>query len=328
MGKRQRHTYRFNPHTLKYEKVFVSLRERVRRISFNVLFGVVLGVALVFIGLQFVESPLERGLRRELAQYKRQFELLLPRVERAEKVLSNLEERDEVLYRTIFECEPVSDAERFSGIGGVERYASLDGYDNSELIKLATRKVDELTKRLYVESKSLDEIYAIARQKTERLASMPAIMPIAKDKCKIVSGFGYRFHPILKYRRLHSGLDLAARPGTPIYATGDGVVRVAGRNPEGYSGYGVVVDIDHGFGFHTLYAHMTTTMVKEGQKVKRGEQVGTVGSTGMSTGAHLHYEVILNGKKVDPVYYFFNDLTPQEYDAVIEQARQENQCMS
>jgi hypothetical protein len=328
MGKRQRHTYRFNPHTLKYEKVFVSLRERVRRISFNVLFGVVLGVALVFIGLQFVESPLERGLRRELAQYKRQFELLLPRVERAEKVLSNLEERDEVLYRTIFECEPVSDAERFSGIGGVERYASLDGYDNSELIKLATRKVDELTKRLYVESKSLDEIYAIARQKTERLASMPAIMPIAKDKCKIVSGFGYRFHPILKYRRLHSGIDLAARPGTPIYATGDGVVRVAGRNPEGYSGYGVVVDIDHGFGFHTLYAHMTTTMVKEGQKVKRGEQVGTVGSTGMSTGAHLHYEVILNGKKVDPVYYFFNDLTPQEYDAVIEQARQENQCMS
>jgi hypothetical protein len=328
MGKRQRHTYRFNPHTLKYEKVFVSLRERVRRISFNVLFGVVLGVALVFIGLQFVESPLERGLRRELAQYKRQFELLLPRVERAEKVLSNLEERDEVLYRTIFECEPVSDAERFSGIGGVERYASLNGYDNSELIKLATRKVDELTKRLYVESKSLDEIYAIARQKTERLASMPAIMPIAKDKCKIVSGFGYRFHPILKYRRLHSGIDLAARPGTPIYATGDGVVRVAGRNPEGYSGYGVVVDIDHGFGFHTLYAHMTTTMVKEGQKVKRGEQVGTVGSTGMSTGAHLHYEVILNGKKVDPVYYFFNDLTPQEYDAVIEQARQENQCMS
>ena len=328
MGKRQRHTYRFNPHTLKYEKVFVSLRERVRRISFNVLFGVVLGVALVFIGLQFVESPLERGLRRELAQYKRQFELLLPRVERAEKVLSNLEERDEVLYRTIFECEPVSDAERFSGIGGVERYASLDGYDNSELIKLATRKVDELTKRLYVESKSLDAIYAIARQKTERLASMPAIMPIAKDKCKIVSGFGYRFHPILKYRRLHSGIDLAARPGTPIYATGDGVVRVAGRNPEGYSGYGVVVDIDHGFGFHTLYAHMTTTMVKEGQKVKRGEQVGTVGSTGMSTGAHLHYEVILNGKKVDPVYYFFNDLTPQEYDAVIEQARQENQCMS
>lgn len=328
MGKGQRHTYRFNPHTLKYEKVFVSLRERVRRISFNVLFGVVLGVVLVFVGLQFVQSPSERGLRRELAQYKRQFQLILPRVQRAEKVLADLEERDNVLYRTIFECEPVSDSERFSGIGGEERYASLDGYDNSELIKMTTRKVDELTKRLYVESKSLDEIYSIARQKTERMASMPAIMPIAKDKCKVVSGFGYRFHPILKYRRLHSGIDLAARPGTPVYATGDGVVRVSGRNSEGYAGYGVVVDIDHGFGFHTLYAHMSTTTVKEGHKVMRGEQVGTVGSTGMSTGSHLHYEVILNGKKVDPVYYFFNDLSPQEYDAVIEQARQENQCMS
>lgn len=326
--KKQRHTYRFNPHTLKYEKVFVSLRDKVRRISFNVLFGVVLGVVLVVLGLQFVEPPSERGLRRELAQYKRQYEQLLPRVERAEKVLADLEERDNVLYRTIFECEPVSDAERRSGIGGVERYAALDGYDNSELIKLTTRRVDELTKRLYVESKSLDEIYAIARQKTERMASMPAILPIEKNKCKIVSGFGYRFHPILKYRRLHTGIDLTASTGTPIYATGDGVVRVAGRNPEGYSGYGVVVEIDHGFGFRTLYAHMSTTMVKSGQKVKRGEQIGTVGSSGMSTGAHLHYEVILNGKKVDPVFYFFNDLTPQEYDAVIEQARQENQCMS
>ena len=306
----------------------MSLRERVRRISFNVLLGVVLGVVLVFIGLQFVQSPSERSLRRELAQYKRQYEMIMPRVERAEKVLEDLEERDNMLYRTIFECEPVSDAERYSGIGGVERYAALDGYDNSELIKLTTKRVDDLTKRLYVESKSLEEIYSIARMKTERMASMPAIMPIAKDKCKIVSGFGYRFHPILKYMRLHTGIDLTAQTGTPIYATGDGVVRVAGRNPEGYSGYGVVVEIDHGFGFHTLYAHLNTFTVNSGQKVKRGEQIGTVGSSGMSTGAHLHYEVILNGKKVDPVYYFFNDLTPQEYDAVIEQASQENQCMS
>ena len=296
----------------------MSLRERVRRISFNVLFGVVLGVVLVFVGLQFVQSPSERGLRRELAQYKRQFQLILPRVQRAEKVLADLEERDNVLYRTIFECEPVSDSERFSGIGGVERYASLDGYDNSELIKMTTRK----------QWRDVCLWAILESDYRERMASMPAIMPIAKDKCKVVSGFGYRFHPILKYRRLHSGIDLAARPGTPVYATGDGVVRVSGRNSEGYAGYGVVVDIDHGFGFHTLYAHMSTTTVKEGHKVMRGEQVGTVGSTGMSTGAHLHYEVILNGKKVDPVYYFFNDLSPQEYDAVIEQARQENQCMS
>lgn len=328
MKKRQRHTYRFDPHTLRYEKVFVSLRERVRRISFNVLFGVVLGIVLVFIALQFMGSPTERVLRREVAQYKRQYELIIPRVERAEKVLADLEQRDNVLYRTIFECEPVSDAERHSGIGGVERYAALDGYDNSELIKLTTKRVDDLTKRLYVESKSLDEVYSIARTKTERMACMPAIMPVAKNECQVISGFGYRFHPILKYMRLHTGIDLAARPGTPVYATGDGVVRVAGRNAEGFSGYGIVVEIDHGFGFHTLYAHLSTFTVRSGQKVKRGDQIGTVGSSGMSTGSHLHYEVILNDKKVNPVYYFFNDLSPQEYDAIIEQASQENQCMS
>ena len=160
------------------------------------------------------------------------------------------------------------------------------------------------------------------------MASMPAIMPVAKDKCKVVSGYGMRFHPILKYRRLHSGIDMTARQGTPIYATGDAVVRVAGRNPQGFGGYGVVAVLDHGFGFQTLYAHMATVKVRVGQHVKRGEQIGTVGSTGMSSGAHLHYEVIQNGKKVDPVYYFYNDLSPEEYEEVLELARQENQSMS
>lgn len=326
--KKQRHTYRFNPHTLRYEKVFVSLKERVRRISFNVLFGVVLGVVIVVVGLQFMDSPKERAMKRELAQYRRQTRLLGDRVDRAEKVLEDLEERDDVLYRTIFESEPVSPDVRHSGIGGVERYAEFDNMESGELLKNTTLKVDDITKRLYVESKSLDELYSMARNKSERMASMPAIMPVAKDKCKVVSGFGMRFHPILKYRRLHSGIDLTARQGTPIYATGDGVVRVAGRNPQGFGGYGVVAVVDHGFGFMTLYAHMASVKVRVGQHVKRGEQLGTVGSTGMSSGAHLHYEVIQNGKKVDPVYYFYNDLTPEEYEEVLELARQENQSMS
>ncbi|MGX8712819.1 MAG: M23 family metallopeptidase [bacterium] len=328
MGKKQRHTYRFNPHTLKYEKVFVSLRDRAKRISFNVLFGVVLGVVIVIVALRFMEPPNERLLRRELAKYKQQTARLSDRVDRAEKVLSNIEERDDVLYRTIFESEPVSDAERRSGIGGVERYADLEGYENSKLLISTSRKVDDLTKRLYVESKSLDELYEMARTKNDRLSHLPAIMPMEKNLCKVVSGFGLRYHPILKYRRMHTGIDFTARPGTPIYATGDGVVRVAGRNPQGYSGYGVVVAIDHGFGFTTLYAHMNSATVRAGQKVKRGEQVGTVGSSGLSAGSHLHYEVILNGKHVDPVYYFFNDLTPEEYEEVIELSRQENQSMS
>ncbi len=328
MSKKQRHTYRFNPHTLRYEKVFVSLKERVRRISFNVLFGVVLGVVIVIVGLQFMDSPKERAMKRELAQYRRQTRLLGDRVDRAEKVLVDLEERDDVLYRTIFESEPVSQDVRRSGIGGVERYAEFDEMESGELLKSTTLKVDDLTKRLYVESKSLDELYSMARTKSERMASMPAIMPVAKDKCKVVSGFGMRYHPILKYRRLHSGIDLTARQGTPIYATGDGVVRVAGRNPQGFGGYGVVAVVDHGFGFETLYAHMATVKVRVGQHVKRGEMIGTVGSTGMSSGAHLHYEVIQNGKKVDPVYYFYNDLSPEEYEEVLELARQENQSMS
>ena len=326
--KKSRHTYRFNPHTLKYEKVFVSLRDKVRRISFNVLFGVVLGVVLVTAVMYFMGSPSERAMRRELAQFKRQSRVLNARVARAEKVLLNIEERDDALYRTIFSSEPVSPAERYSGIGGVERYAEFDELENGELLKMTTKRVDDLTKRLYVESKSLDEIYEMARTKNERMATMPAILPVAKNKCKVVSGFGMRYHPILKRTRMHSGIDLTARQGTPIYATGDGVVVAASRNPDGYSGYGVVVIINHGFGFQTLYAHMNNASVKKGQKVKRGEQIGTVGSSGMASGTHLHYEVILNGNRVDPVYYFFNDLTPEEYEEVLEQARQVNQSMS
>ena len=328
MKKIQRHTYRFNPHTLRYEKVLVSLKDRVRRISYNVLIGVVLGVVIVVVGLQFMSSPKERAMQRELAQYKRQTKLLGERVERAEKVLENLEERDDALYRTIFESEPVSAAERHSGIGGVERYAEYDKMQNGQLLKNTTMKVDELTKRLYVESKSLDEIYEMARTKSERMSSMPAIMPVAKTQCHVVSGFGYRYHPILKYRRLHSGIDMAARQGTPVYATGDGVVLAAGRKSDGYGGYGIVALVDHGFGVQTLYAHLHSVNVRVGQHVSRGQQIGTVGSTGMASGSHLHYEVIQNGKKVDPVFYFGGDLTPQEYEEVLELARQENQSMS
>ncbi len=328
MKKSQRHTYRYNPHTLRYEKVFVTLRERVRRISFSVLFGVVLGVAIVFVGLQFMDSPKELSAQRELAKYKRQTRRLSDRVERAEKVIADIEERDNVLYRTIFESEPIGDDVRRSGIGGVERYADMEDLDDGGLLKETSMKVDDLTKRVYVESRSLDELYEMARTKNERMSAMPAIMPVAKQQARVVSGYGMRFHPILKHYRLHSGMDITARQGTPIYATGDGVVRVSGRNIQGYGGYGVVVVIDHGFGFQTLYAHMQATKVRVGQKVKRGEQIGTVGSTGLSTGSHLHYEVMLGGKKVDPVYYFYGDLTPDEYEEVIEAASQVNQSMS
>lgn len=325
----KKHTYKFNPHTLAYEKVIVSVRDKVRKISFTVAFGVVLGVLFMIVGNQLIDSPKDRALKREISQYRRHVARLDEQVSRAEAVLADLENRDDNVYRTIFGVEPIASNVRNSGIGGVERYADLQGYDCSEQLENTSRKIDDLSKRLYIESKSLDEVYKMARTKQERMASMPAIMPIRKDQCKLVSGFGVRYHPIMHYRRMHTGVDLTARKGVPVYATGDGVVRTAGKGRDNsLGGYGIVCVINHGYGFETLYAHLSDVKVRNGQKVKRGELIGHVGSTGLSQGPHLHYEVIQNGKKVNPINFFFNDLTLDEYEDVIEAAKQENQCMS
>ena len=184
-----------------------------------------------------------------------------------------------------------------------------------------------LEQRLYAQSVSLDEIYRMAGTKQQRMATMPAIMPIKKEDCRIVSGFGMRYHPILHYRRMHTGVDLSAQPGTPVHATGDGRVTVTGRG-EGLGGYGICVVVDHGYGFKTLYAHLSEVTVSQGERVTRGKVIGKVGRTGLAQGYHLHYEVIQNGNKVNPVYYFFNDLTPAEYDEVLEASYVENQCLS
>lgn len=325
---KKKHHYKFNPHTLRYEKVYVGAKEALRKISFTVAFGLVVAVAFVILSYQFVDSPKERALKREIAQYKRQIKVLNTRVTRAEKVLVDLESRDDNVYRTILEATPISTTERFSGMGGEERYSELQGYDNSELITSTTLRVDELTKRLYVESKSLDELYKMAVNKQQRLEAMPCIMPMPKNSCKLVSGFGSRYHPILHYRRQHTGVDLTAKTGTPVYATAAGTVGSAGRNGEGLSGYGNVVVLNHGYGYQTLYAHLNDVVVRSGQKVQRGELIGHVGSTGLSSGPHLHYEVIKGGQKVNPVFYFFNDLNAREYEEVIEAANQENQCLS
>ncbi|MCQ2297782.1 MAG: M23 family metallopeptidase [Bacteroidales bacterium] len=327
MGKKQKHTYRFDPHTLRYIKVKVRRRDKLKKLSWSVLLGIVLGVVLLVVGFQVVDSPKEKALKRELALYKRQVRTLNDRVNRANEVLTDLEKRDADVYRTLFESEPVNTV-RDSLLARQESYDTLMSISHSELLVGTTKKVDDLTKRLYLESVSIDQIFKMAQGKQDRMAAMPAIMPIDKRKCKLISGFGYRYHPILKTRRMHTGVDLTAKKGTPIYATGDGVVEVAGKGLSDYSGYGVVCVINHGYGYKTLYGHMTDVKVRRGQKVKRGELVGTVGSTGLSQAPHLHYEVIMNGKKVDPVRYFFNGLTPTEYEEILELARQENQCIS
>ena len=325
---KKRHIYRFNPHTLAYEKVIVTVRDRLKSISTTVLFGLVLGVVFMVIGFQLIDSPKERTLKREIRQYRRQIRSLNARMDRASEVLADIEARDNQVYRAIFETPPIDASVRNSGIGGVERYSDLEGFECSTEIVATAKKIDNLTKRLYVQSHSLDEVYKMAVTKQQRMLSMPAIMPLPKDRCHVASGFGYRYHPILHTRRMHTGLDLTAAKGEPVYATGDGVVRVASRNAEGFSGYGLAVFIDHGYGFQTLYAHLSSVSVSPGQKVRRGEKIGAVGSSGLSTGSHLHYEVFQNGERVNPIYFFFNDLTPEEYDEVIELANQENQCLS
>ncbi len=319
-------TYRYNPHTLSYEKVKTTFVDRLKKISFSVAFGIVLGVVLLVIGMNVFQSPKERRLRREMAAMERQVRKMSETVKRNESVLRDLENRDNSIYRTLLEAEPISDDLRMSALAQQD-FSEIDGLEISALVAETSRRIDQLSHRLYVQSLSFDEVYRMASSKKERMDHVPAIMPLAKNSCSVISGFGTRYHPILHYRRMHTGVDLSAKTGTPIYATGDGVVKVAGRSDE-LGGYGVAVLIDHGFGYKSLYAHMSEVKVRQGQSVKRGELLGLVGSTGLASGPHCHYEVWLNGNKVNPIYYFFNDLTPKEYEEVIEAANQENQCLS
>lgn len=319
---KKKYTYRLNPHTLSYEKVEATWGDRLKKVSTTALLGIVLGVIFSVAAVHFFDSPKERLLKEEIAEYRQQLEVLNKNVERCNKVLADIEERDSAVYRTIFGASPVSEAQRRPTAKDYSRLSS-----SGQLIKTTSLRVDTLESRLYAQSLSLDEIYKMAGSKQQRMATMPAIMPIKKNQCRLVSGFGMRYHPILHYRRMHTGVDLTAQSGTPVYATGDGRVEVAGRG-QGLGGYGVCIVINHGYGFKTLYAHLSDVKVKQGERVKRGEVIGNVGRTGLAQGYHLHYEVIQNGNKVNPVYFFFNDLTPAEYDEVIDASNLENQCLS
>ena len=326
--KKRKYEYKLDPTTLSYVKVTIGIKERLKEVSFGLAFGIVSAVVITILSHKIIDSPKEKALKREITQYKHQINILNKRTEQMSEVLEDIEKRDDNIYRTIFEAEPISKNIRRSGIGGVERYNDLKGYDNSQAIISLTKKIDDLSKRLYIQSKSFDDVYKMAKTKTERMTSLPAIMPLNKKNSRIVSGFGMRYHPILHYRRMHTGIDLVAKKGTPVYATGNGKIEVAGKGGNRYSGYGIVIVLNHGYGYKTLYAHLSEVNVTTGQTVKRGEKIGEVGSTGLSQAPHLHYEVIQNGKKVNPVYYFFNDLSIEEYESVIEEANAENQCLS
>lgn len=315
--------YRFNRKTLNYERAVTSMRTHVFRVLSFLGTASVIGALAVVIAFKFFDSPKEKQLRRELEKMKLQYNLVNGRVENMNKVIEDLEHRDDNIYRVIFEAEPIPSDIRKAGFGGVDRYADLEGFDNSQLMLKLTQKVDRLAKEIYIQSKSFDEVIKMAEGKKQLLASIPAIMPISnKDLSHTPSGFGWRMHPIYKISKMHTGMDFTASLGTIIYATGDGIVEVADSES---AGYGSHVVINHSYGYETLYGHMNKILVKKGQHVQRGEKIGLVGSTGTSTGPHCHYEVIKNGQKINPVNYYFLDLSPQEYATIVSQSDRNNQ---
>ncbi len=317
--------YYYDPESLSYRKI-----ERKKRNTFKfiVLFLVASGLfafVFVFIAGHYFESPKEKALKRELTNMELQFDLLNKKMQEAENVLANIEDRDNNIYRIYFEANPIPEEQRRAGFGGINRYKDLEGYDNSSLIIETSKRLDILQKQIVVQSKSLDEIAVLAEEKEKLLAAIPAIQPVNnKDLTRMASGYGMRIDPFTKVRKMHKGMDFTAPRGTPVYASGDGkVIRADSRS----SGYGKHIRISHGFGYVSLYAHLYKYNVRKNQKVKRGDLIGFVGSTGRSQAPHLHYEIRKDGVNINPVNFYYGSLTAEEFSKLLENASVENQSL-
>ncbi|MCC8146375.1 MAG: peptidoglycan DD-metalloendopeptidase family protein [Bacteroidales bacterium] len=306
--------YKYNPQTLSYERVFPSLKQRFLAVCRHLLIGVIIGGILFGITFFYLDSPQEQQLRKENKLLLTQYQILSKQIDANEKVLEELQKRDDDLYRILFNADPIPASIRRPGVGGTNRYEKLLTMPNSDLVISTTAKLDMMTKQLYVQSNSYDELMTLIKTKEERTQNVPSIMPLSSKQMKgISSGYGMRIHPVHGNARMHTGVDLKASMGTPIYATGNGTVESAKWN----GGYGNTVVINHGFGYKTLYAHCRQMKVKPGQKVVRGQQIATVGSTGTATGPHLHYEVLVRDRHDNPAKYFFLDLSPAEYEQML-----------
>ena len=317
--------YYYDTKTLSYKRIELSAFDKLKRSLTFISASAFAGFIMLVVLFQFFDSPKEKRLKSEIENLLVQYDILNKKMTQIDLVLDDLQERDDNIYRVIFEAEPIPISIRKAGFGGINRYEKLKGFGNSELLIETNKKIDQLSKQLYIQSKSFDEIVKMAKNKKSMLASIPAIQPVSnKDLRRMASGYGYRIHPIYKTRRMHAGMDFSAPKGTPIYATGDGKVVKVKKSRIGYGNY---VVIDHGYGYKTLYAHMQKYIVKKYQKVKRGEIIGYVGSTGTSVAPHLHYEVHKNDKKIDPKYFFYNDLNPEEYERMLEICSQSNQSL-
>jgi murein DD-endopeptidase MepM/ murein hydrolase activator NlpD len=312
--------FRFNPETLEYEKVSNTLLIQIARVFGFISLAVVIGI-ISFLIVYNGEST--EALKNQLADYEIQVKLLEKKSLDMQTKLDDLSSMDDHVYREIFGADPISNDIRKAGTGGSDKYISLDQLRDGEKIKKLHQRLDNMENQSKIQQKSYEKLIVMAKNKSKMLASIPAIQPVSnKNLRRIASGFGYRIDPIYRTRKMHKGLDFSAPSGTKIYATGDGVIKKVKR---ARWGYGTHVVIDHGYGYTTLYGHMSRASVKQGQRVKRGQQIGLVGSTGKSTGPHLHYEVAKNGIQVNPIGYFYNDLTTEQYEEIIKLSSNPNQ---
>lgn len=319
--------YYFDSDNLEFVPIKNTLGNRMYRLSLFLISSVIFGafITVILFNTDFVNTPKEIVQEREIDNYELQLKVLNKKLEQVESTLANIEKRDNNLYRAYFEASPIPEDQRKAGFGGINRYDYLEGFESSDLIVNTTERLDILTKELVIQSKSLDEIELLAKNKESLLSSIPSIQPVkSSDLRRMASGYGYRIDPFTKARRMHFGMDFSAKRGTPIYATGDGTVSRADSRA---AGFGKHVRIDHGFGYVTIYAHLESFIVVKGDKVKRGEIIGYVGSTGRSVAPHLHYEIVKDGVKINPINFYSGSLSPAEFEELVKIASQENQSL-
>ena len=319
--------YYYDSENLAYRRINNLKRRKFGMIALFLLSAALFGLLsfILLLNTSFLETPKDKFLTRELDVLKIQYSILNKKMDQVDDVIGSIEDRDNNLYRVYFNTSPIPEEQRKAGFGGVNRYKELAGFDNSELVLNTTKRVDVLSKRLVIQSKSLDEILKLAKEKSKLLAAIPAIQPVRNENLRrVASGFGYRSDPFTKIRKFHEGMDFSAKTGTPIFATGDGVVARADNSA---SGFGNHIVIRHGFGYETLYGHLSKYKSRVGQRVNRGDIIGYVGSTGRSEAPHLHYEVHKNGEVVNPLNFYYGNISAAEYVAISKIANQENQSL-
>ncbi len=317
--------YKYNPDTLEYEEVKLTLWDRTKKLSYYLIASVVFSFLILSIAFYNIRNYIQKeaakenqSLRQEISSFNKDLSLIL-------EVLGDIQLRDDNIYRAIFETDPYPDYKRQLGTGGNSmKYKKYENMEYGDLVIEISKKIELIEKKLASQSKSFDEVFDLTKEKQKMIKSIPSIQPVSnRDLTRIASGFGLRMHPIYKIIKMHKGMDFTAPIGTEIYATGDGIVEKVGWA----GGYGRTIMINHGFGYKTRYAHCSKYNCRKGQKVKRGDLIGFVGNTGQSSGPHLHYEVFKNNRQINPVNFFFNDLSPEEYDKVIEISSRPNQSL-